>query len=174
MAPGRGITLSRAASRAARFSAEIHQKSDACILGGSDFAEELPVRAEEGFHKTYVLVAKGIGIGQLMQGVSEPTCTDLPIEKTFYKPLTMGLPEAPRSAGGASRCPFYPSPKPQFETFYRHRGLCQTAFHPRHPRHLQHRFLKRPSRAAHPGLGRFSCFQHIRRTSCVDRSGRRV
>jgi len=58
--------------------AEIHQKSDERILGDSAFAEEVLARAEEGLHKNYALVAKGIGIEQLMQGVSE--LTGVPVE----------------------------------------------------------------------------------------------
>ena len=53
--------------------AGVHQKSDERILGDSEFAAEVLARAEEGLHKSYALVAKGIGIEQLMQGVSELT-----------------------------------------------------------------------------------------------------
>lgn len=53
--------------------AGIHQKSDERILGDSEFAEEVLARADEGLHKKYALIAKGIGIEQLMRGVSELT-----------------------------------------------------------------------------------------------------
>jgi REP element-mobilizing transposase RayT len=51
----------------------IHQKSDERILGDSEFAEEVLAKAEEGLHQKYALAAKGIGIEQLMQGVSKLT-----------------------------------------------------------------------------------------------------
>ncbi|MGD9332324.1 MAG: transposase, partial [Desulfobacterales bacterium] len=53
--------------------AGIHQKSDERILGDGEFAEDVLARAEEGLQRKYALAAKGIGIGQLMQGVSELT-----------------------------------------------------------------------------------------------------
>jgi putative transposase len=56
----------------------IHQKSDERILGDSEFAEEVLARAEEGLHQKYALAAKGIGIEQLMRGVSE--LTGVPVE----------------------------------------------------------------------------------------------
>ena len=52
--------------------AGIHQKSDERILGDSEFVEEVLAMAAEGLEKN-ALVAKGIGIEQLMQGVSELT-----------------------------------------------------------------------------------------------------
>lgn len=53
--------------------AGVHQKSDERILGDSEFTEEVLARAEEGLQQRYALAAQGIGIEQLMQGVSELT-----------------------------------------------------------------------------------------------------
>lgn len=58
--------------------AGVHQKSDERILGDSEFSEEVLARAEEGLHQRYSLAAKGIGIEQLMQAVSE--LTGVPVE----------------------------------------------------------------------------------------------
>jgi chromosomal replication initiation ATPase DnaA len=67
--------------------AGIHQKSDERILGDSEFVAEVLARADEGLQKKYALVAKGIGIEQLMQGVSELT----------------GVPEAALASAGKKR-----------------------------------------------------------------------
>ena len=72
---GGGLVRSAGGWQAVRALREagIHQKSDERILGDSEFAEDVLARAEEGLHKKYALVSKGIGIEQLMQGVSELT-----------------------------------------------------------------------------------------------------
>jgi putative transposase len=53
--------------------AGIHQKSDERILGDNDFVEDVLAKAQERLEQKYALVAKGIGIEQLTQWVSEST-----------------------------------------------------------------------------------------------------
>jgi REP element-mobilizing transposase RayT len=50
-----------------------HQKSDERILGDSEFVEEVLAGAEEALHRKYAVAARGIGIEEVMQGVSELT-----------------------------------------------------------------------------------------------------
>jgi len=50
-----------------------HQKSDERVLGDSEFSEEVFAMAEEALNRKYELAAQGVGIEEVMQGVSEPT-----------------------------------------------------------------------------------------------------
>jgi REP element-mobilizing transposase RayT len=50
-----------------------HQKSDERILGDSEFVEQVLAGAEEALHRKYAVAARGIGIEEVMQGVSELT-----------------------------------------------------------------------------------------------------
>lgn len=49
------------------------KKSDERILGDSQFVEEVLARAEEALHRKYELATRGVGIDELMHGVSELT-----------------------------------------------------------------------------------------------------
>jgi hypothetical protein len=53
--------------------AAIHQKSDERTLGDGEFVEEVLARAEEALHRKYASAARGVGIEEVMQGVSELT-----------------------------------------------------------------------------------------------------
>jgi REP element-mobilizing transposase RayT len=55
-----------------------HQKSDERILGDSGFVEEVLAKAEEALHRKYELASRGVGIEEVMQGVSK--LTEVPAE----------------------------------------------------------------------------------------------
>jgi REP element-mobilizing transposase RayT len=57
---------------------KIHQKSDERILGDSEFVEGVLARTEEALHRKYALATQGVGIEEVMQGVSE--LTGVPVE----------------------------------------------------------------------------------------------